>query len=72
MIEKKELTEIIASNIRRLREQKGLSQADLANACKCTQPFISEVESGDALPNVVTLYRIAEVLGKTPNDIYFR
>jgi transcriptional regulator with XRE-family HTH domain len=49
--------------LRRLRDQAGLSQRDLARRLGCQQPAISRLEAGEVRPNIATLQRIAEALG---------
>jgi transcriptional regulator with XRE-family HTH domain len=48
--------------LREFREQKGLSQEQLAEAAGLDRSFISLVERGIQSPNIVVLLRIAEVL----------
>ncbi|HSU16318.1 helix-turn-helix transcriptional regulator [Longimicrobium sp.] len=56
---------ILASNVLRVRNQRGLTQAQLAEAVGVAQPRIAEVERGDANPRLITLSKIAHALGIT-------
>lgn len=55
----------ISENIRRLREQRGMSQAELAESVSLAQPQIAKYESGTAVPNAISAVAIAEQLGTT-------
>ncbi|HWK89182.1 MAG TPA: helix-turn-helix domain-containing protein [Longimicrobium sp.] len=52
----------VAVNVSRLREERGLTQAQLAEAVGRKQPRIAEIERGDANPTLETLTRIALAL----------
>ncbi len=52
----------IAIMIARLREDKGLSQRDLARMTGLKQPQIARIESGDYLPTLETLWKLADAL----------
>jgi len=56
-------TKAMGTYLRRLRDQAGLSQRDLARRLGCQQPAISRLEAGEVRPNIATLQRIAEALG---------
>lgn len=53
----------LARQIRRLREARGLSQAQLAELLGTRQPSIARIESGRVLPRIDMLFRLATVLG---------
>ena len=53
----------IAVMITRMREDKGLSQRDLARITGLKQPQIARIESGDYLPTLETLMILADALG---------
>lgn len=54
---------VLASNVYRLRKDRGLTQEQLAEAVGVRQPRIAEVERGDANPRLLTLSRLALALG---------
>jgi transcriptional regulator with XRE-family HTH domain len=47
-------------NIRAAREQRGLKQINVANACNMKQQYISSLERNKKSPSDTTLRRIAE------------
>ena len=53
----------LASDIRSLREKKGLSQRQLAELVGTTQSAIARLEGGRISPSLPTLDRIANALG---------
>ena len=56
--------------LRRLRETKGWTQAELARRSRVTQPLISQLESGTKpTPSVVHILRIAKALGVTVEEL---
>lgn len=52
-----------------LREQQGMSQADLAQRVGVTGGSISQLESGTREPSAALALKIADVLGVTFADI---
>ncbi len=60
----------LASNISYFRNEKGLSQNELANLAKIPQSTISDIESGKRKnPGVNTIIAIAKVLNVKINDL---
>lgn len=58
-----------ADNLKRMREKKDLSQAQLANAVGVTQPTIAQYEKGMKQPTVATAVDIARRLGTTCEEL---
>ena len=59
----------IGSNIRSLRERKGLTQFELAERAGVTQAHISRCESGCKTPTLKLCVKISAVLGCRIGDI---
>ena len=57
------LTEIVAANVRRLRERAGLSLNQLAASAGVGRSTLALLESGNANPSIETLWAIARALG---------
>jgi transcriptional regulator with XRE-family HTH domain len=55
-----------------LREQRRMSQADLAAAVGISQPTLSRFERGDGQPNALTMRRLADALGISVDDLHAR
>ncbi|MGA2139946.1 MAG: helix-turn-helix transcriptional regulator [Verrucomicrobiia bacterium] len=66
---KQNLTRILASNIRRLREKQGWSQEDCAEHCGLHRTYIGAVERGERNITIATLERIAAAFEVTPIDL---
>lgn len=53
----------------KLREAKGLTQADIANELGVTPAAVSKWENGSSKPRVEVLFRLAEILGVRPEEL---
>jgi transcriptional regulator with XRE-family HTH domain len=60
---------LVGAAIRARRESAGLSMRALATRSGVSQPFLSQIENGQASPSMVTLYRIAGALGAQPGEL---
>jgi transcriptional regulator with XRE-family HTH domain len=58
----------LGERIRRLREQRGLSQRDLATE-RVSYAYISRIEAGSRQPSERALRAIADKLGVTAHDL---
>lgn len=63
------LVNIFCENVRRLRMQRGVTQAEMANRLGVTQATYSRLESGVRTPDLPVLGNIAEALGVDPSDL---
>jgi transcriptional regulator with XRE-family HTH domain len=64
-----EVAAALGAAVRDRRTEAGLTSTVLARRTGLTQPFISQLENGKAVPSLVTLYRIAAALGVAPQDL---
>lgn len=53
----------VGNNIKRLREECGLSQADLAMRANISQSMLSQIEKGTKNPSLQVGKEIADILG---------
>ena len=60
----------IGSKIRRLRQQNGLTQKELADRCELSKGFISQLESDQTSPSLSTLEDILTALGSSFSDFF--
>lgn len=58
-----QLAHELGRQIRETREARGWSQTELAHRAGLRQHAVSRLESGDVVPTLTTLERIAEALG---------
>lgn len=63
--------ELIGSNIRDVRHERGLSQESLANACDFSNTTLSAYENGRKTPNLVTIAKIAKQLNVSIERLYY-
>src|SRR5437879_10136031 len=61
--------ETLAERLRRLRREKGLTQAELAQAIGTSQPSIAHYERRGDVPGPHALLKLSEVLGVPPEEI---
>ncbi len=60
----------VGQEIRRLREDKGWSQAKLAAAAEMGVSGVSQIETGSRNPSAVTLAKLAKALGVEMADLF--
>ncbi len=70
-MKKEDLLKIIGNNIKIARQEKGVSQMDLAARMegKIDTTNISRIEAGRTNPTIYTLYRISEALEVRMEDL---
>lgn len=57
------MRKLVGKNLSRLRQEKGLTQEELAARSGFSQQYLSGLERGQRNPTVVTLYELALALG---------
>jgi putative transcriptional regulator len=58
------------NQVKRYREEKGISQTELGKLCGVSRQTISSIERGDYHPSVVLALRIAFIFGKKVEDLF--
>lgn len=56
--------------IRELREAKGMTQKELADALGINQSAVARWETGENEPTAFNVRRIADVLGTSPGELF--
>lgn len=60
----------LGQSIKRLRENRGMTQLELAKKARVSQPYLSQLEAaGKANPSVDLVARIAKALGVALEDL---
>ena len=54
---------LVGRNVRRIRQERGWTQEQLAERSGFTQQYLSGLESGQRNPTIVSLYELAVALG---------
>lgn len=60
---------ILAANLRRAREDAGLSQVQLAQRAGVDLSNLNKLENAHAFPSIVTLVRLARALRTTASEL---
>jgi len=72
MKEVKVLKETVENDVRRLRFQHNeMSQEELAKRIGCTRQTIIALEKGRYIPSLLLAFQIAEVFGKSIEEVFF-
>lgn len=68
-MDSQEINKLIGKRIKQLREEKYISQQELAVLCDFEKSSMSRIEAGRTNPTVYTLYKISQALGVSIKDI---
>lgn len=58
-----QIGEIIAHNLKKIREERNLSQGQLAELAGISKVVISQIEKGDSNPTINTIWKLTGALG---------
>ena len=64
-----DMRKLAGRNVRRVRQEKGMTQEQLAEVSGFSQQYISGLEQGRRNPTVVTVYELATALGVNYLDL---
>jgi len=64
-----DLRDLFATNLRRLRNAKGLSQDDLAYEAGVSRSYLSQLEKGSFYASLKIIGRLAEALQVEPTEL---
>ncbi|MCY4372075.1 MAG: XRE family transcriptional regulator [bacterium] len=59
----------LGAALRRLRKAQRLTLQQLASRCGLSQPFLSQLENGKAMPSLMALHNVAQALKTTAHDL---
>ena len=59
----------LGSALRELRKSRDLTLQQLADLCGLSQPFLSQLENGKAVPSLIALHNVAQALGTTAHEL---
>ena len=60
---------VVGSNVRRLRQECGLTQEQLAFEAQIDLTYVGGIERGRRNPSLMIMVRIAAALGVTPAEL---
>ena len=64
-----DLREVFATNLRRLRNARGLSQDDLAYEAQVSRSYLSQLEKGVFYASLKTIAKLSEALKIEPAEL---
>lgn len=64
-----DIREVFATNLRRLRHDRRLSQDDLAYEAKVSRSYLSQIEKGTYYASLKIIERLSKVLRVEPADL---
>ena len=64
-----DLRDVFATNLRRLRHAKGLSQDDLAYEAEISRSYLSQLEKGVFYASLKIVGKVATTLGVEPAEL---
>lgn len=67
-----DLRDVFATNLRRLRHEKGLSQDDLAYEAEVSRSYLSQLEKGAFYASLKIIGKLSEALGVEPAELLRR
>jgi transcriptional regulator with XRE-family HTH domain len=67
-----DIRDVFASNLRRLRHAKGLSQEELAHAAKINRTYLSKLETAVTYAGLEIIAKLAAVLEIEPAELLAR
>ena len=67
-----DVRQVLATNLRRLRRERGLSQEEMAFRAKINRSYASKLETGATWAGLEIIAKIAGVLDVEPADLLIR
>jgi transcriptional regulator with XRE-family HTH domain len=64
-----DLRDVFATNLRRLRHAKGISQDDLAYEAEVSRSYLSQIEKGSFYASLKIVGKLADALGVEPAEL---
>jgi len=64
-----DMRKLVGRNVKRIRQEKGLTQEQLAELSGFSQQYISGLEQGRRNPTIVSIYELATALGVSHMDL---
>jgi len=69
MLNMNEQSKKLGENLKRIRIEKGMSQADICRELEVDKGYISNIEAGKQNPTLVTLARLAKALNVSVDEL---
>ncbi len=59
----------LGENLKRIREQKGVSQVDISKSLGVSRGFVSNIENGKTNPTLATITKLAKAVGVSAGEL---
>lgn len=59
----------LGENVRRIREEKGMTQVELCRKLEVDRAYMSNIENGKKNPTLATIEKIAKALGVSLDEL---
>lgn len=59
----------LGENVRRIREEKGMTQIELCRKLELDRAYMSNIENGKKNPTLATIEKIAKALGVSLDEL---
>jgi transcriptional regulator with XRE-family HTH domain len=66
-----QLRKILVQNLRKIRKERGITQAALAEMCGTDTSYIGQIEIGKRFPSLDLIEKMAKVLKIRPHLLFF-
>lgn len=61
--------EQLGKNLKRIREEKGISQGEISRRLDVDKGFVSNIENGKTNPTLATIAKIAKAVGVSVGEL---
>lgn len=58
-----DMRKLVGRNVKRIRQEKGLTQEQFADKSGFSQQYVSSLEHGRRNPTIITIYELSQALG---------
>ena len=66
-----QLKDVFVRNLKKIRKNKGITQASLAELCETSTSYIGQIEIGNRFPSLEMIEKIAKALNIRPYILFF-
>jgi len=66
-----QLRKILVQNLRKIRKERGITQAALAEMCGTDTSYIGQIETGKRFPSLDLIEKMAKVLKISPHLLFY-
>ncbi len=60
---------VVGQSLRRIRQEHGWTQAELAEAARLSSNYVARLERGELVPSFLVVHQLCAALGVQPNEL---